>query len=88
MSRSVAPGTYRLWLRSTGTAGLHIGLAAELDDSFGHHVGVPLLVVGVLRELGGDGRPGRALSGEVVALMPGSAYQFGRQDVVEDLGDV
>jgi hypothetical protein len=65
--------------------GVHVGLAAELGDPLGGQVGVALLVVGVLLQLGGDGGAVHALGHEVVTLVAQHADQLGGQHLVEDV---
>ena len=64
--------------------GGEVGLAAELDDPSGGHVGMHLLLVRVLEELLGDGTGVDALGGEVVALVAQHAHQLGGEDLVQD----
>ena len=55
MSMSVVPSTYSEWLRDARSLRVEVGRAAELRDALGELVGVALLLVGVLEELGRDG---------------------------------
>ncbi len=67
---------------------IEVGLAAQLHDALGDHVGVFRLLVGVHQELVGDRRRGQALGGEMMALVAHDADEFGGQRVVEELDDV
>ena len=87
MSRSVLPSTYSEWLRDDEPDGIEVGLAAQLDDALGDLVGVRLLLVGVLEELGLH-RLGMDAGGHVVVpLVAQDAHDLGGQRVVQDLAD-
>ena len=65
--------------------GREVGLAAELRDALGDLVGVLLLVVGVLEELGRHALGVDALRHEVVALVAQHADDLGGERLVQQL---
>ena len=85
MSRSVLPSTYSEWLRDRKTRRVEVGLAAELHDALRDLVGVRLLLVRVLQELGLDRFGVNSLRHEVVALVAQHAHDLGGERLVQDL---
>src|SRR6185503_16896225 len=65
--------------------GREVGLAAELGDARRDQVGVLLLIVGMLQELGRHALGVDALGHEVVALVPQHADDLGGERLVEEL---
>ncbi len=84
ISSSPLPSTYSEWLRLTSVARVQIRLTAELRDSLGDLVHVPLLGVRVLEKL--LGHAARVDSGRhvVVALVAQDAHDLGRERFVQD----
>ncbi len=65
--------------------GVEVGLATQLNDSLGQAIGVFLLLIGVLEELGGGDagfQPGRHV---VVTLVAQVADQLGGQRLVQQV---
>ena len=67
--------------------GIEIRFAAELDDAFGDPVGMRLLFVRVLEELGLHALRVDALRHEVVPLVAQHADDLGRERLVQHLHD-
>src|SRR5215472_13746540 len=64
---------------------LEIRLAIQLHDAGRDHIGVLLLLIGMLEKFGPDGIREYAVDGEVVALGAQHADELGRQDLVQNL---
>ena len=66
---------------------IEVRRTVELDDALGDAVGVLLLLLGVLEELGLQGAVVRAADGVIVALVAQHAQQFGGERAVEHCDD-